>query len=243
MNYNARLTDIIQFILEPIQRQSNIIRSFTAWLSGLQYNANIFSERLIPETKYLANITSSKGAFEYYLNSEFNSASYSQYQPIFIGTLIQSGSNLYGYNTPLEVEYVPLYFLQSNNSQKFDSTNVFIYKTTQTYQPNELCYVVPTLNPYVQIFFQVSASASVSPGFPPFQNGLFLNGEKWQPAIYGFNNLQSTTGSEDVDFIVWVPKYLNPQWSNPSNSEFDIRIRAFVSKYKMAHTTFGISYY
>jgi hypothetical protein len=243
MFYNARLTELVQYVLEPIQRQQNIILSLTSWLSGLQQIANTFSETVIPDTRFLATINSSKGAFEWYLNQEYNIATYSPYQPIFIGNLIQSSSDLYGYNDTGESEYVPLYFLQDNPPQLLDGTFIFQYSLASAYAPGQITYVVPSLNPLVQIFFQNSDDFVIQAGVPPFNNGVFTNQNVWQAAMYGFNGYQSTGGSEDVDFIVWCPKYLNPGWATPSNTEFDIQIRAYVTKYKMAHTTFGVSYY
>ena len=243
MNYNVRLTEFIEFLLEPIQRQQNIILSLTSWMSGVQLIGNTFSESLIPQTKYLANIVSSKGAFEWYLNNEFNLPNYVPYQPIFIGTLLQSGSNLYGYNNAEEAEYVPLYFIQDSLTQNLNLQNIFLYSNNATYTVNEICYVLISINPIVQQFFQNSSNSLIPINTPPYQTGLFLNTDVWQACVYGFNNLSSTGLSEDVDFIVWVPIYLNPSYPNVNNSEFDIKIRAFLNKYKMAHTTYGINYY
>lgn len=241
MNYNAKLTEIVQYVLEPIQRQQNIILSFNSWLSGLQLIANTFSENLIPETQYLGNIVSSKGAFEWYLNQEFNIATFSSYQPIFIGTLPQSSTDLYGYNSITELEYDPLYFIQDNLPQKLSGLGITIYLENQTYTPNKITYVVPSLN--TLFFVQNFGTQSIPPNTPPFVDGVFTNTDKWQTAVYGFNSVQAQTGSEDVDFIVWVPKYLNVGWQNPIGTAFDVQIRAYVTKYKMAHTSFTVNYY
>jgi len=235
-SYNARLTEIIQYILEPIQRQNNIILSLSTWLSGAQTIANTFSESLIPRTQYLANITSSKGAFEWYLNQEFNIATYSPYLPIFIGTIPQAGTDLYGYNNINEVEYTILNFLQAPPPPQTLDTNVSVYTNSESYEPNEIAYVQPSFNPIIQLFTQNYTDNVIPPDTPPFVSGFFINQDKWQIAQYGFNGFQAQTGSEDVDFIVWAPTYLNV-------GDFDIRITAFVEKYKMAHTTFDVSYY
>lgn len=243
MSYNLRLTEAVQFILEPIQRQQNIILSFAAWLSEMQLTANTFSQNIIPTTTYIANINSSKGAFEYYLNNEFNSATASTYSNIFIGTLAQSSTDLYAYNDVDEVEYIPLYFIQDNPPQFLSGNGIGLYNSTTFYPQNEITFVIISASPVIRTYVQVSGATGASIGLSPFIGGLLSNLNVWQPAIYGFNNLQASTTSEDVDFIVWVPKYLNPSWQNPINSVFDTQIKAYINKYKMAHTTFVVNYY
>lgn len=239
MNYIVKLFETVQYILEPVQRQQNIILSMCSWLTPMQEIGNTFSQYLIPETMYLGNIVSSKGAFEWYLNDEFNIATYSSYQPIFIGTLPQSSTDLYCYNNIFEQEYVPLYFIQPS-LQGLGPGQADIYSDFTEYVPNSICFVLPSATS--QFFFQISGTSSVT-GVPPFSGGVFLNQLTWQIANYGFNGQQAQTVSEDVDFIVWVPKYLNASWANPLQTPFDIRIRAYVEKYKMAHTSFTVNYY
>jgi hypothetical protein len=239
--YQPKLAEQAQYLLEPVQRQDNIILSLTSWLEGLQYVANTFSFNIIPDTNYLAYLTSSKGAFEYYLNNEFNIATYSAYQPIFIGNLTQDIFGMYGFNSPQELEYEPLYFLQPNPPQQLSGLGVAQYNDTSTFQSN--AFVFFNITAQLQYAFQNFTTQSVGPGVPPIQNGLFVNTNVWQVANYGSNGLVSTQGGQDVDFIVWVPTYLNPLSPDPTQAEFHRRITAFVEKYKMAHLNFLVDYY
>lgn len=239
--YNPKLAEQAQYLLEPVQRQNNIILSLTSWLEGLQYISNTFSFNIIPDTTYLAYINSTKGAFEYYLNQEFNIATYSAYQPIFIGNLAQDIFGMYGFNNTAELEYTPLNFLQPNPPQQLNGLGVNQYNDTLVFQPNS--FVFFNISSSLQYAFQNYTTQSVGPGVPPVQNGLFTNPSKWQLASYGSNGLVSTQTGQDVDFIVWVPTYLNPLLPDPTLAEFHRRITAYVEKYKMAHMNFLVDYY
>lgn len=237
MNYNLRLTEIIQYILEPVQRQTNIILSLSSWLSGVQIIANTFSESTVPQMTYLGNITSSKGAFEYYLNNDFNIATYSTYQPIFIDTLPQESLAMYGYNDTDEFEYDPLYFLQRMPGfpNSVNSNGVTYYNQSTTYTSQKMVWVGMPASQTIKWTFQVFGDDPIV-GIPPVLNGSIVNGDKWQLATYGFNSLDAQSISEDYDFIVWVPTYLNV-------SDNEIRIKSYVEKYKLAHLNFAIRYY
>jgi hypothetical protein len=238
MDYNLKITEVLQYILEPVQRQTNIILSLSAWLDGIQLTANTFSQTTIPENNYLGNIVSSKGAFEWYLNNEFNIATYSAYQPIFIDTLAQETLAMYGYNNEIEFEYDPLYFLQRmvGFPNSVNSNGVTYYISSATYSSQKMVWFGQPSGQTILYTFQNFGTQSISPNTPPVINGVISNTNKWQLATYGFNDLNAQSTSEDYDFIVWCPTYLNV-------SGFEIRITAYVEKYKLAHLNFVVRYY
>jgi hypothetical protein len=237
-NYNLRVTEVLQSLLEPVQRQSNIILSLSSWLTGVQQVANTFSESVIPETTYWGNINSSKGAFEWYLNNEYNIATYSAYEPIFIGTLEQPTLAIYCYNGITENQYQPLYFLQRMPGfpNSVNTLGVTYYNTTFTYTTQKMVWFGDPGFQTILYTFQNNGTQSIPPNTPPIENGVFVNQGKWQLATYGFNELVASTTGEDYDFIVWCPTYLNV-------GDFNIRITAFVEKYKLAHLNFVVRYY
>lgn len=238
MNYNLRLTEIVQYVLEPIQRQTNIILSLSSWLDGLQLVANTFSETTIPENNYLGNIVSSKGAFEWYLNGNFNTATFSGYLPIFIDTLAQETLAMYGYNNESEFEYDPLYFLQRmvEFPNSVNTNGVTYYISSATYSSQKMVWFGQPSGQTVLYTFQNFGTQSIPPNTPPITNGVFTNTDKWQLAVYGFPSLQAQTIAEDYDFIVYCPTYLDV-------GDFDIRITAYVERYKLAHLNFIVRYY
>jgi hypothetical protein len=236
MNYNFKITEVVQYILEPIQRQTNIILSLSSWLEGMQYIANTFSQNLIPNTTYLGNIVSSKGAFEWYLNNEFNIATYSAYQNIFIDTIAQQTLAMYCYNNEAEFEYEPLYFLQRNQPNSVNTDGVTYYISANSYAPQDIILFGVPGGKTILYTFQNFTTNSIGPNNPPFINGALINTSKWQLATYGFNELYALVTSEDYDFIVWCPTYLNV-------GDFEIRITAYVEKYKLAHLNFIVRYY
>ena len=240
-DYNFKITEVLQFILEPVQRQNNIILSLSSWLTGAQQIANTFSQNVIPNTTYLGNINSSKGAFEWYLNNEFNIATYSAYQPIFIDTLQQRTLAMYGYNNQFEFEYEPLYFLQGLPGF-FDGVNsvVSYYSNAATYSSQKMVKY-GTLN--IVDTFQNFGTQSVPINTPPVVGSSLANRNIWQLATYGFNDLNSQLTSSDYDFVVYVPIYLCPTCYFQNIGDFGIQIRAYIEKYKLAHLTYIIQYY
>ena len=238
MNYNLRLTEIVQYVLEPIQRQTNIILSLSSWLDGLQLVANTFSETTVPENNYLGSIVSSKGAFEWYLNDNFNTSTFSGYLPIFIDTLPQQTLAMYGYNNESEFEYDPLYFLQRmvEFPNSVNTNGVTDYLPSNTYVSQKMVWYGQPSAQTIIYTFQNFGTQSIPPNTPPVVNGAITNTDKWQLATYGFPSLQAQTLSEDYDFIVYCPTYLNV-------GDFDIRITAYVEKYKLAHLNFIVRYY
>ena len=238
MNYNLRLTEIIQYVLEPVQRQTNIILSLSSWLDGLQQVANTFSQTTVPLNNYLGNIVSSKGAFEWYLNGNFNSSTFLGYLPIFIDTLPQQTLAIYGYNDEIEFEYEPLYFLQRMEDfpNSVNTDGVTYYISSKSYVSQRMVWSGQPSGQTFLYTFQNFGTQSIAPNTPPFANGLITNADKWQLAIYGFNELYAQNTAEDYDFIVWCPTYLNV-------GDFEIRITAYVEKYKLAHLNFIVRYY
>lgn len=236
--YNLRITQVLQSILEPVQRQTNIILSLSSYVTGLQEIANTFSQNVIPETTYLGNINSTKGAFEYYLNNDYNIASYSLYQPIFIDTLPQETLAMYGYNDITEIEYEPLYFLQRmvDFPNSVNSNGVTYYIPGNTYSSQKMVWYGEPSAQTILYTFQNFGTQSIPINTPPVTNGVLTNKDKWQLATYGFNSLQASGLAEDFDFIVFCPTYLDV-------GDFEIRITAFVEKYKLAHLNFVIRYY
>lgn len=242
--YNLKTTEVLQRILEPIQRQTKIILSLGSWLTGVQQVANTFSQNVIPETVYQGSINSSKGAFEYYLNNEYNIATYSAYQPIFIGTLAQPTLALYGYNDTLENNYQPLYFLQrmANFPNSVNTLGVSYYDASQTYVSQRMVWSGQVGAQTILYTFQNFTTQSIAPNTPPIQDGVVVNQNYWQLANYGFNELTAQTIGEDYDFIVWIPNYLGPT-NGPFGPSFDQSIKAYVEKYKLAHLNFVTRYY
>ena len=236
--YNLRITEVLQYILEPVQRQNNIILSLSSWLTGVQQIATTFSESVIPDTTYWGNVNSTKGAFEYYLNNEYNIATYSAYQPIFIGTLNQPTLAIYCYNRTTENQYQPTYFLQRMPGfpNSVNTLEVDYYNTTQTYTTQKMVWFGIPGAQTILYTFQNNGTQSIPPATPPIQDGILVNQDKWQLATYGFNDLVAGTIGEDYDFIVWCPTYLNV-------GDFNTRITAFVEKYKLAHLNFVVRYY
>jgi hypothetical protein len=114
--FNLKTVEVLQRVLEPIQRQTKIVLSLGSWLTGVQQVANTFSQNVIPYTVYQGSINSSKGAFEYYLNTEYNIALWEDgVQKSFnlkiesnndlVPTYLKADAGFYGSGTPTNTNF------------------------------------------------------------------------------------------------------------------------------------------
>lgn len=205
-------------IIEPLFRKVNNIK-FLALISSLpQEKHDDWATTFYPVYRQRAQWNSTKLAFEYILNQEYNTLS-NQTPPIFIRNTPNTDINVFLYNEGETLITKQVYtFNDSNVNGIYPNYNPFgVYTLNQKARSNTggqslLVYVARVNN--------------------PIPNSLF-DENYWLVDTYLYNEEDYLNA---IDFVVYVPIGLY----NPS---YDVRIKGFIDTIKLFNTKYVVVYY
>jgi len=214
MSYNFDFAFLQEQIIEPLFRKLNNIK-FLALISSVpQEIHDDWADTFFPVYYKRAQWNSTKLAFEYILNEEYNTLT-NQTPSIFINNIPNTDLNVFLYNVNETIITNQVYTFNDNST-----TGIY-----PTYNP----FGTYALNNKVRSFDGLAYIARIN---NPPANTLF-NTNNWLLDTYIYNNEDTLNV---IDFVVYIPQTLY-------SLDFETRIKGFIDTIKLFNTKYAISYF
>ena len=200
-------------IIEPLFRKVNNIRLLALISSVPQEIHDGWTETFYPVYRQKAQWNSTKLAFEYILNNEYNTLT-NQTPPIYINNTPNTDINVFLYKGGETLITNQVYLFNDNNTGSLYP----VYNPFGAYELNNIVF-------YFGLLY-ISRVAS-----PP-NNSLF-NTNYWLPYTYLYNEDDYLN---QIDFVVFVPQTLY-------SLSFDTQIKGLIDDVKLFNTKYMVTYY